>query len=83
MIHTYERSSINRMCHFRHNLRLTDCRVSIFGRLKYDSAGALGTSIWTNVDVRADDVASRTEQILKILPTSLVRELRSECAQFG
>lgn len=55
--------------------RLTNCVLSISGRVKDDETGALGAAVRAHVDVGADDVTGGTEEILELLPASLERQL--------
>lgn len=54
----------------------TDGLLSVFCGLENNSPRSLRASIRTNVDVGTDDITRRTEQILQILPASLVGQLR-------
>ena len=54
---------------------LTDGLRGILGCLENDGAGSLGASVEADVDVRTDDVARGAEEVLQVLPASLVWEL--------
>jgi hypothetical protein len=50
--------------------------LRIFWCFKHNRSGTFGSTICTNVDVGTDNVASCSEQVLQILPPSLIRKLR-------
>ena len=54
---------------------LTDGLRGILGCLENDGTGSLGASVEADVDVRTDDVARGAEEVLQVLPASLVWEL--------
>ncbi len=55
----------------------TDGLLGVLCGLEDDRAGSLGATVQSNVDISPDDVASRTEQVLQVLPASLVRQLQA------
>ena len=57
-------------------LSRTDCLLSVLRSFKYDSATAFGPTIRPNIDIGANDVARRPEQILQILPSGLIGQLQ-------
>lgn len=54
----------------------TDSLLRILRSLENDGATPFGAAVCSYVNVRADDVARGAEQILKVLPSRLIRELR-------
>lgn len=56
-------------------IELTDGALCILGTLEHNSSRALCTPIRTNVDVSPDNASGRAEEVLKVLPSSLVGEL--------
>ena len=55
--------------------------LSIFCSFENNGSRSLGSSIRANVDVSTNNVARRSEQILQILPTGLVRQLAKTSAR--
>lgn len=53
----------------------TDGLRSIFCSLENNRTRALRATIRTDVNISPDDVSRRAEQVLQILPSSLVRKL--------
>jgi hypothetical protein len=57
-------------------LSRTDCLLSVLRSFKYDCTTAFGPTIRSNIDIGANDVARRPEQILQILPSGLIGQLK-------
>ena len=55
----------------------TDSLRGILGSFEHYCARTFWSAICTDIDVSTNDVARGTEEILKILPPSLVRQLHS------
>lgn len=61
--------------------RLTDGLLRVLRRLKDYSTRTLGSSVRTNVDIGTNDISGRPEEILQVLPSSLVGQLEHTSAQ--
>ena len=57
-----------------------DSLLGIFGGLEDHGSRSLWPSIRTDVDVSANDVTGRSEEVLQVLPTSLVWQLEETSA---
>jgi hypothetical protein len=62
----------------------TDSILCILCCLKHDRPASFGTSVDTDVDVRADDGTRMAEEVLYVLPAGLVGQLRGvRCVSFA